>query len=75
MLTWETGQNSALDACLIKEGRDVGNVVVQESGPHGPPDVAHAVMFAFVFHGVRPEGEVFVDCAYGKPAAKPLVCR
>ena len=75
MLTWESGQNSALDASLIGEGRDVGNVVVQESGPHGPLDVAHDVTFAFVFHGFRPEGEIYVDCADGKPAAKPLVCR
>lgn len=75
MLTWEAGQNSVLDRSLIEEGRDVGNVIVQESGPHGPLDVAHAVTFAFVFHGFRPEGEIYVDCSDGQPAMRPLVCR
>ncbi len=35
ILTWESDQNSVLDAPLIEEGLYVGNVVVQESGPHG----------------------------------------
>jgi hypothetical protein len=29
LLSWEPGQNSALDARLIAEGRDIGNVVVR----------------------------------------------
>lgn len=75
MLTWAPGQNSALDASMIGEGRDVGNVVVQESGAHGPMDVAHEITFAFVFHSFRPDGVIYVDCGDGKTPPKPLVCK
>ena len=56
VLTWEPGQNSALDTARIAEGRDVGNVVVQRQGAAGLEDVAYDVTFAFVFHAFRPEG-------------------
>jgi hypothetical protein len=56
VLTWEAGQNSALDAGRIAEGRDVGNVVVQRRGPMGLEDVPYDVTFAFVFHAFRPDG-------------------
>jgi len=75
MLTWESDQNSVLDASLIEEGLYVGKVVVQESGPHGRLDGAHDVTFAFLFHGFISYGEIFVQCADGKEVAKSLVCR
>lgn len=53
-ITWEPGQNSALDTRKIANGRDVGNVVVTRDGT----DVAHEVTFAFVFHAFRPEGKI-----------------
>ncbi len=56
VLTWEAGQNSALDASTIARGRDVGNVVVQRRGAEGLKDVPYDVTFAFVFHAFRPEG-------------------
>ena len=56
VLTWEPGQNSALDTRLISEGEDVGNVVVQRQGASGLEDVAYDVTFAFVFHAFRPDG-------------------
>ena len=57
-LSWEAGQNSALDAGRIDEGRDVGNVVVQRQGADGLADVPYDVTFAFVFHAFHPEGEI-----------------
>ncbi len=56
VLTWEAGQNSALDSRRISSGRDVGNVVVQRRGADGLEDVPYDVTFAFVFHAFRPEG-------------------
>lgn len=45
-ITWNKGQNSALDTRSIRKGRDVGNITVQKSGK----DVVHDVTFAFVYH-------------------------
>ena len=56
VLTWEAGQNSALDSRGIPEGRDVGNVVVQQRGAEGLADIPYDVTFAFVFHAFQPEG-------------------
>ena len=56
ILTWEPGQNSALDTRQIAEGQDVGNVVVQRQGADGLEDVPYDVTFAFVFHAFRPDG-------------------
>ncbi len=57
ILTWEPGQNSALDTRTISQGQDVGNVVVQQRlGQGGLEDVAYDVTFAFVFHAFRPDG-------------------
>jgi hypothetical protein len=56
VLTWEAGQNSALDSRRISNGRDVGNVVVQRRGADGLEDIPYDVTFAFVFHAFRPEG-------------------
>ncbi len=56
VLTWEAGQNSALDTSAIEEGRDVGNVLVQRRGADGLRDIPYDVTFAFVFHAFRPDG-------------------
>ena len=53
-ITWSAGQASALDTARIGEGRDVGNIRVRDARGR---DVAHDVMFAFVFHAFWPEGE------------------
>jgi hypothetical protein len=53
-LTWEKGQNSALDAQTIVEGRDVGNVVAQRAAK----DIPYDVTFAFVFHAFKPKGRL-----------------
>ena len=58
ILSWEPGQNSALDSREISEGRDVGNVTVERRTAEGTEDVAYDVTFAFVFHAFYPDGEL-----------------
>jgi len=57
-LRWRPGQNSALDADSIAQGRDVGGVVVQRLKDGKPEDVVHDVTFAFVFHAFHPDGVI-----------------
>ena len=54
ILTWHAGQNSALDAGRIRDGRDVGNVVVQRKTGGNLVDEVYDVTFAFVFHAFHP---------------------
>ena len=58
ILSWEAGQNSALDTGRIADGRDIGNVVVQRETAGGRVDVVHDITFAFAFHAFRPEGTI-----------------
>ena len=60
VITWEPGQNSALDTPLIQGGFDVGNVVVQKQTPDGPVDIPYGVDFAFAFHAFYPEAAIHV---------------
>lgn len=59
VITWESGQASALDTTEIAEGRDVGNVVVQRKTADGKlVDAVHDVSFAFAFHAFHPKGKI-----------------
>jgi hypothetical protein len=59
LISWEAGQNSALDAREIAQGRDVGNVVVQRRKSSGElVDAVHDVSFAFAFHAFHPNGTI-----------------
>jgi hypothetical protein len=58
VLTWEAGQNSALDTRDISEGKDVGNVIVQRKTNKGMVDAVHDVTFAFTFHAFKPKGKI-----------------
>lgn len=60
-LSWEPGQNSALDSHRIAQGRDIGNVVVRSRSGSGWIDVPHHVTFAFVFHAFQPEGRIYTE--------------
>ena len=53
-LSWTAGQASALDTARIADGRDVGNVRVQDAASNY---LAHDVMFAFAFHAFWPDGD------------------
>ena len=58
VLTWEPGQNSALDAERIAEGMDIGNVVVQRTTADGLQDVPYSLDFAFAFYAFKPDTEI-----------------
>jgi hypothetical protein len=60
-LSWEPGQNSALDAQFISQGRDIGNVTVRRRGADGSGAVPHHVTFAFVFHAFQPDGRLHTE--------------
>ena len=56
VMTWTSGQASALDTATIAEGADVGNVVVQRRLADGSlEDIAYGVDFAFAFHAFNPD--------------------
>jgi hypothetical protein len=61
IITWEAGQNSALDTTQISDGRDIGNVVVQRDGPDGPADAVHDISFAFAFHAFHPDAPIHTE--------------
>ncbi|PCI45802.1 MAG: hypothetical protein COB49_09585 [Alphaproteobacteria bacterium] len=56
-LTWQRGQNSALDTRYIKKGKDIGNVVVTRDGE----DVVYHIPFAFAFMAFNPAGTIYTD--------------
>ncbi len=58
VISWEPGQNSALDTRTIAKGKDVGNVIVQRKTANGLKDEVHDVTFAFVFKAFKPDGVV-----------------
>lgn len=58
IITWQAGQNSALDHRIISKGRDVGNVLVRQQTPDGPVDIPYGVDFAFAFHAFHPESKI-----------------
>jgi hypothetical protein len=58
IITWEPGQNAAMDARNISDGRDIGNIVVQRKDGDKMVDVVHDVTFAFSFHAFNKEGTI-----------------
>lgn len=58
IITWQAGQNSALDHRTISKGRDVGNVLVRRQTPDGPIDIPYGVDFAFAFHAFHPKSKI-----------------
>lgn len=56
-ITWQSGQNSALDKRYIKKGKDIGNVVVTRDGE----DVVYHIPFAFAFMAFNPEGTIYTE--------------
>jgi len=58
VITWDAGQNSAMDARNISQGRDIGNVTVQRKDGDKLVDAVHDVTFAFSFHAFNPDGTI-----------------
>ena len=61
VITWEAGQASALDSRIIRDGRDIGNVVVQRRTKDGLIDAVHDISFAFAFHAFHPKGKIHAN--------------
>ena len=61
VLTWEAGQNSIHDTPQIRDGRDVGNVVVQRRMENGLADVPYDVSFAYAFGAFVPDGVIHLE--------------
>ncbi len=60
VITWEPGQNSALDSERIAEGIDVGNVIVRRRSGGGYEDAVYGVDFAFAFRAFYPDSPIHV---------------
>lgn len=54
VISWTSGQASALDTASIAKGKDVGTIRVKDASGK---DVPHDVMFAFAFHAFWPDGK------------------
>ena len=62
VITWEPGQNSALDSSVISRGVDVGNVVVQQRSAQGElVDFPYGIDFAFAYQAFFPDGKIIVQ--------------
>lgn len=55
IIEWEKGQNSALDAAIIGEGVDIGNVIAYRIVASEKRDVLYSVDFAFAHFAFKPE--------------------
>ncbi|CAN0599898.1 unnamed protein product, partial [Laminaria digitata] len=59
VITWEPGQNSAMDAGVISQGVDIGNVVVQRRESDGTlVDWPYGVDFAFAYTAFFPDQSI-----------------
>lgn len=58
IITWEKGQNSALDASEIGAGVDIGNITVQRMIDGKMQDIQYTVDFAFAHQAFHPEIEI-----------------
>ncbi|MZR31139.1 DUF3179 domain-containing (seleno)protein [Sneathiella litorea] len=61
ILEWEKGQNSALDAAIIGEGVDIGNVTVRRRTDTGYKDILYTVDFAFAHHAFHPDQPIIFE--------------
>lgn len=58
VLTWEAGQNSPVNARLVADGQDVGNVLARKRQGGRLVDVPYNVPFAFAFATLDPFNDV-----------------
>lgn len=60
-ITWQAGQNSALDNRTISRGKDVGNIVVQKLVDGGWQDLPYMVSFAFAYKAFNPDKTIITE--------------
>ncbi len=61
VISWESGQNSALGAAEIAQGADVGNILVRRQVGGEWQDVVYFVDFAFAFHAFFPDAPIIAE--------------
>lgn len=60
-ITWQAGQNSALDSRDISRGKDVGNIVVQRMNNGDWVDLPYMVSFAFAYKAFNPDRAIITE--------------
>lgn len=60
-ITWQAGQNSALDHEVIALGKDVGNIVVQKLQADTWQDIPYMVSFAFAYKAFNPGKTIITE--------------
>lgn len=60
-ITWQAGQNSALDNRTISRGKDVGNIVVQQMRDGDWVDLPYMVSFAFAYKAFNPDRAIVTE--------------
>jgi len=58
IISWEPGQNAAMDQRDISDGRDIGNITVQRRDGDKMVDVVHDLTFAFSFHAFNKDAPI-----------------
>lgn len=61
VFTWSSGQASAMDSKHISNGRDVGNIIVEQITDEGNTPVVYGVDYAFVFHAFYPDSAIITE--------------
>ena len=60
VITWEPGMNATMDARIISQGQDLGNVAVQRRNADGKmEDVVHDLTFSFAFNAFNPGAPIY----------------
>ncbi len=60
VITWEPGMNASMDARVISQGQDLGNVAVQRRNADGEMvDVVHDLTFSFAFNAFNPGAPIY----------------
>lgn len=60
-ISWQAGQNSALDHRVIAKGKDVGNIVVQRLSNGQWNDIPYMVSFAFAYKAFNPGKTIITE--------------
>lgn len=60
-ISWQAGQNSALDRNVISRGKDVGNIVVQRQLDGEWQDTVYMISFAFAYKAFNPDKDIITE--------------
>ncbi len=69
VITWNLGQNAVMGSRVIRQGSDIGNVIVQRRDGDELVDAVHDVTFAFAFNAFHPNGVIYAEIPESSGAA------